>query len=178
MSDLAAQVWLIEREHEMSKPDKWDLRHYLLAMHVASWSKDPTTKVGAVCVGLDRRSISLGYNGFPRGLADLPDRYEDRPTKYLYTQHAERNALDNATFDLHGGTLATTMFPCVECTKSIISKGITKLITPPVPEPIGEPSWRDGCRHSLSMLREAGVRIIVLYQGVDEPDRSTGHSCP
>jgi dCMP deaminase len=154
--------------------DKWDLRYLKLAEHVATWSKDPTTQVGAVVVGRNKRNVAVGYNGFPEGIADLPERYAHRPTKYLYTQHAERNVLDNASFGLRGATLATTMFPCVECTKSIISKGVTKLITPPVPEPIAEPSWRDDCETSLAMLREAGVRIIIIYQGIEEPDRKTG----
>lgn len=145
-------------------PDRWDLRHYLLAMHVASWSKDPTTRVGAVAVGVDRRNIALGYNGFPPGIYDLRERYEDRPTKYLFTQHAERNVLDNAHFDLCGGTLVTTMFPCVECAKSIISKGITRLITaaPPEPLPDGEKSWRDTVPVSKQMLREARVSITIM----------------
>jgi dCMP deaminase len=142
--------------------DKWDLRHYLLAMHVASWSKDPTTQVGAVVVGADRRHMALGYNGFPRGVRDDVLRYKDRPTKYLFTQHAERNALDNAQFSCTGGTLATTMFPCIECTKSIISKGIVRLITPPMPEPIAEPSWRDNCPIARNMLAEASVQITVI----------------
>ena len=142
--------------------DKWDLRYFELAQHVSHWSKDPTTQVGAVCVGLDRRLISLGYNGFPPGVSDLPERYADRPTKYLYTQHAERNALDNAAFDLRGGTLATTMFPCTECAKSLISKGIKRLVTPPMPQIISEPSWRDDCPHSLAMMKEAGVKIACI----------------
>ena len=145
--------------------NKWDLRHYLLAMHVASWSKDPTTQVGAVIVGKCRRDISIGYNGFPPGIEDLPERYMDRPTKYLFTQHAERNALDNARFDCTDATLVTTMFPCVECTKSLISKGIKRLVTdaPPNPLPNGEKSWRDTVPVSRQMLDEAGVKIIIVH---------------
>lgn len=153
-------------------PDKWDLRYYFLAMHVASWSKDPRTRVGAVAIGgADLRHIALGYNGFPPGIEDLPERYDDPQTKYLFVQHAERNVLDNANFDLRGGTLVCTMFPCVECTKSLISKGITRLITsePPEPLPNGEKSWRDTVPAALQMLREAHVRVTIIDQGEDAP---------
>ena len=149
-------------------PSRWDMRHYMLALHVSTWSKDPTTQVGAVIVGKRRRDIAIGYNGFPPGIEDLPERYMDRPTKYLFTQHAERNVLDNARFDCADATLVTTMFPCAECTKSLISKGIRRLVTCPVPAPLEErgrhvPTWRDSVPASIQMLKEAGV--TVLYVG-------------
>lgn len=151
----------------MAVPDKWHLRHYMLAMHVSTWSKDPLTQVGAVVVGADRRDLTVGYNGFPPGVADLPERYADRQTKYLFAQHAERNALDNARFDCRGGTLATTMFPCVECAKSIISKGIKCLVSdaPPEPLPNGEKSWRDTVPAAIVMLNEAHVKIVIIRPG-------------
>jgi dCMP deaminase len=129
---------------------------------VKQWSKDPKTQVGAVVVGDNPRNLTVGYNGFPPGIADTPERLEDRQTKYKFMVHAERAALDNATFDTRGGILASTMFPCVECTKSIISKGIHCVVCPPRPEPIGEPSWRDELPLSEEMLKEAGIRIIHL----------------
>lgn len=147
---------------------KWDMRHYLLAMHVASWSKDPDTQVGAVIVGRDRRHLTVGYNGFPPGVQDLPERYAHRPTKYLFTQHAERNALDNASFDCTDATLATTMFPCVECAKSLIAKGVRRLVTTSPPTTLTDaagaviPSWRDTVPHALTMLREARVAILEV----------------
>lgn len=148
----------------MSIDDKWAKRYFELALHVAHWSKDPTTKVGAVIVGVDRRNVAVGYNGFPPGLHDAPELYDHRPTKYLRTQHAERNVLDNAHFSCDGGALATTMYPCTECAKSIISKGIKTLITPLPPEPLpnGEKSWRDDCAYSKEMLTEAGVSTIWM----------------
>ena len=74
----------------------WDQRFLDLAEHIAQWSKDPRTKVGAVIVDEKKRVVSVGYNGFPRGVDDNPDRYEDRTAKLLFVAHAERNALDNA----------------------------------------------------------------------------------
>lgn len=144
--------------------DKWAVRWFELAQHVAAWSKDPDTKVGAVLVsGADIRQTTFGYNGPPPGIKDLPERFV-RPAKYLFAQHAERNVLDNARFSCTGATLATTMFPCVECTKSMVSKGVKRLITPRMPEPLasGEWSWRNDCPTSLLMLKEANVRVTWM----------------
>lgn len=134
----------------------WTRRYFELAQHVAQWSKDPSTKVGAVVIAKDRRQIALGYNGFPPGIAD-DDRLHDRPTKYPLIQHAERNVLDNAQFDLNGATLVATMHPCTECAKSIISKGIVRVMCPPPPD---RPPWAEEARIAREILDEAGVRVI------------------
>lgn len=111
----------------------WDMRFLDLAMHVAQWSKDPSTKVGAVIVNDQHQVLSLGYNGFPRGVEDRVSRYNDRETKLLFVAHAERNALDNAYVDVRGATLYTSLCPCNECAKSIIQKGIKRVVTQPPP---------------------------------------------
>lgn len=100
-----------------------------LAEHVATWSQDPSTQVGCVIVDQQNRVVSLGFNGFPRGVKDLPKRYKDRDVKYLFVAHAERNALDNAPLSVEGCTLYSPLFPCNECAKSIIQKGIKKVIS-------------------------------------------------
>lgn len=143
-------------------PTKWEWRYYMLAQHISSWSKDPSTRVGAVVFGKDPREHCFGYNGFPPGLDDSPELYADRQLKYRRVQHAERNALDNARFSCVGGTLATTMFPCIECAKSLISKGITKVVTPRPPEPIAEPTWRDDCAYSVMMFQEVGIEVVWI----------------
>ena len=61
--------------------DKWDRRFLDLAAHIATWSKDPSTKVGCVVVGSDREIRSTGFNGFPRGISDDADRLQDRSKK-------------------------------------------------------------------------------------------------
>lgn len=151
----------------------WTKRYFDLAVHVSGWSKDPDTQVGAVVVGVDPRDIALAYNGFPKRIADTPARYKNRPLKRKLAQHAERNALDNAKFSCAGATMATTMFPCIECAKSIISKGLANLITPRPPEPISEPSWRDDCALALELLDEAGVGIVWV-----DPPVATAQDCP
>ena len=136
----------------------WDKRFLDLAEHVAQWSKDPRTKVGAVIVDEKKRVVSIGYNGFPRGVDDTPDRYEDRPTKHLFVAHAERNALDNAPLMVDGCTLYVPLVPCNECTKSIIQKGITRVVSY-TPE-------RDGAGFNwhitISMFVEAGIELFLI----------------
>jgi dCMP deaminase len=133
-----------------------DRRGMDLARTAAQWSKDPTTKVGAAIVGADPRHTSLGYNGFPPGIADTPERLLDRPTKHKLTQHAERNALDNATFDTRGATMYTTLAPCVACAKSIVSKGIARVVCDRVPE---HAPWSEEAAEGRAILEEAGVHF-------------------
>jgi dCMP deaminase len=135
-----------------------DRRGMDLARTAAQWSKDPTTKVGAAIVGADPRHTSLGYNGFPAGIADTPERLMDRPTKHKLTQHAERNALDNAAFDTRGATMYTTLAPCIACAKSIVSKGIARVVCERVPE---HAPWSEEAQEGRAILEEAGVRCEV-----------------
>lgn len=111
--------------------NKWDNRFLEMAEFVAGWSKDPSTKVGAVIVDDKKRVISVGYNGFPRGVDDAEMRYDDRPLKYKFVCHAERNAIDNSPMKVDGCNLYCTLFPCAECAKTIIQTGIKLVITKP-----------------------------------------------
>ena len=98
--------------------EQWDRRWLDLADHVSQWSKDQSTKVGCVIVGEANQVLSLGYNGFPRGVNDTPPERHQRPAKYKWTEHAERNALFNAArtgTNLTGAVLYVPWFPCVDC---------------------------------------------------------------
>lgn len=109
---------------------KWYRRFLKLAEHVSYWSKDPSTKVGAVIVDKHNRVVGMGYNGFPRGVMDHEERYADRPTKYKYVVHAELNAILNAAVPVDGATIFTYPFaPCTECAKAIIQAGIDRVVT-------------------------------------------------
>ena len=136
-----------------------DLRYYRLAEYIAGWSKDPSTKVGAVLVGKDRRNVALGYNGFPPGIEDLPARLLDRKTKYALTMHAERNVLDNAGFCVVGATLYSTQIPCSECAKSIVSRGIVRVVCPD--SPTREP-WASDSRWAKVMFSEVGIELVIV----------------
>lgn len=107
---------------------KWDERFFELAKLVSSWSKDPSTKVGAVLVDTDNRILSVGYNGFSRHNADTEKQLNNRPDKYLRTIHAEMNAILNyrgPLKDLSEATLYTyPLAPCPDCVKHILQANI------------------------------------------------------
>jgi dCMP deaminase len=141
--------------------DKWDGRFLDLAVFVADWSKDPSTKVGAVLVRPDRTVASLGFNGFPRGVLDHPERYDDRPTKYEMVVHAELNALLSTRESLEGYTLyVTPLPPCGQCAAAIIQRGIRKVVIAmdkDLPE-----IWAKKWELSSTMFGEAGIAVRVL----------------
>lgn len=138
----------------------WDVRFLDLALHVAQWSKDPSTKVGSVIVRPDKRIVSLGYNGFPRGVCDHEERYTERAVKYKFVSHAERNALDNVSEDVTGCTLYSTLQPCSECAKSIIQKGIEKVVT--LVDLDRKELVDDFYNYSYIMLKEANVVTVTV----------------
>jgi dCMP deaminase len=146
----------------VSKPEasKWERRFLELAHHVATWSRDPSTKVGCVIVDQRNRVLGMGYNGFPRGVEDLPERYADRPTKYALVVHSEPNAIANVLDrdSLLGARLFCTHMPCNECTKHIIQAGIHIVFCPP---PDME-RWAESQEWSKLMLAEAGVELVFI----------------
>ena len=78
--------------------NKWDKRYLELAKEISTWSKDPSTKVGAIAVSDQGGVIAQGYNGFPRGVVDAHSRLLDKETKYKYIVHAEMNCIYNAAY--------------------------------------------------------------------------------
>jgi len=138
--------------------NKWTERFLALAEHVAQWSLDPRTKVGCVIVDDKKRVVSIGYNGFPRGVSDTVARYADRDTKLLFVAHAERNALDNAPNTVEGCTMYVPLMPCNECAKSIIQKGITKVVTYRPDKDDGRFNWKI----TRQMFKEAGVMLVQI----------------
>ncbi len=142
-------------------PINWHRRFLELARHFASWSKDPSTQVGAVIVNDKRQVLGHGYNGFPRGVDDSPERYNDRPTKYAHVVHAELNAILN-TGDrnaLEGSTLYCTHFPCGECAKAIIQAGIKAVF---VPRDSRLCRWAEGHEVADTMFEEAGIETSTV----------------
>lgn len=136
---------------------KWNLRFLEMADLVASWSKDPSTKVGAVIVDANKRVVSVGYNGFPRGVDDMEARYNDRQLKYKLVCHAERNALDNASLTVDGCTMFVTFPSCNECMKSIIQKGIKHIVVRKTDREDNY-NWKE----AIMMAEESGVSITFI----------------
>jgi dCMP deaminase len=138
--------------------NKWDQRYLKLAYGIAQWSKDPSSKIGAITVGSKGQVLSQGFNGFPRGLKDDFSRLHDRETKYKYVVHAEMNAIYNATYNgtsLDGATLYVYGLPtCYECAKGVIQVGIKRVV---MPNQKIEGKWLDSWLTSMSFFDEAGV---------------------
>lgn len=108
---------------------KWDYRFLDLAKFISGWSKDPSTKVGAVIVDKNNRIVSVGYNGFPKHIEDN-DRLKERNTKYNIIVHGEINAILFANKSVEGCTLYTYPFmPCPRCAGLIIQSGISRVVS-------------------------------------------------
>lgn len=147
----------------MAVSAKWDYRFLALARLVSTWSKDPSTQVGAVIVTPDHRVVSLGYNGLPRGVQDSTARLHDRDTKYRLVLHAEENALLFADSHLlRGATLYTyPLPPCAPCASKLVQVGLGRVVTVP---PTAEQRARWGADWALAdeVLAEAGVEVDTL----------------
>ena len=141
---------------------KWFERFVELARHISSWSKDPSTKVGAVIFDDDKRIISVGYNGFPKNVYDDPEKYADRDKKYKMVIHAEINSIIFAKNNIIGCSIATWPFmSCANCTSVIIQSGIKRIVSPRLPLELIE-RWGDSCEISMKMYQESGVEVILL----------------
>jgi dCMP deaminase len=111
----------------------WDEYFMGIALLSAQRSKDPGTQVGACIVSPEKRILTVGYNGMPSGCSEdeFPWERTGDPleTKYLFVCHAEMNAILNSGHsDLKGSIVYTTLFPCAECTKAMIQKGIKEVV--------------------------------------------------
>ena len=110
---------------------EWDERFIGLAYHISNWSKDPSTKCGAIIVDKQHRVISLGFNGFPAGFADDYSLWNDRESKLGIVIHAEENAILFSKRDLGGCTIYTVpMPPCSRCASKIAQAGIIRVVAP------------------------------------------------
>lgn len=138
----------------------WDLRFLELAKLVGSWSKDPSSQVGAVVVDVDKRIISLGYNGFPKGIKDDVSILNNRDEKYKRIIHAERNAVLFAKRDLTNTCIYTYPFmPCTSCTGLIIQAGISRVVSVKVDEKKEYARWKDDFELSRKLFKEANVKL-------------------
>jgi dCMP deaminase len=145
------------------KYDKWSERYLDLARAVSTWSKDPSTKIGAVAVGSHGQIISQGYNGFPRGIEDTSERLEVKEEKYKYVVHGEMNCIYNSCLNglsLKDTTLYVSGLPvCSECAKGIIQVGISTVITQYDKEKVN-PNWAQSNLLTKQMFNEANVNYF------------------
>lgn len=143
----------------------WDDYFMALAFLSAQRSKDPYKQVGAVIVSNTNIILSIGYNGFPRGIPDekLPwgKSGDLLDTKYPYVCHAEANAILNANTDkMTGQRIYVTMFPCNECAKLVIQAGLVEVIYCEFKgPPYKRPQDRICYEASKRLLSLAGVKL-------------------
>ena len=142
--------------------ETWDKRYLELAKMISTWSKDPSTKIGAVVVGDSGQVLAQGYNGFPRGMSDLDELYGDRELKYKRICHAEMNAIYNASrtgVSLYGSTIYVYGLPiCHECAKAVIQVGISRVVM----QSMDTDRWGESCNLAQRFFREAGVEITYI----------------
>lgn len=132
---------------------EWNKRFIRLAMHVGAWSKDPSTQVGAVIVDEQKRIVSIGFNGPPRGTRD---GFIDRDQKLLRTIHAEKNAILFAHGHLEGTTLYCTHHPCAQCAAMIVQAGIKQVFYRRMADDFLA-RWQADVKEAEAMFVEAGV---------------------
>ena len=141
----------------------WGDRYTCLAKEISTWSKDPSTKVGAVVIGNNGEVLTQGYNGFPRSIKDTPQRLKDREKKYNLVVHAEMNAIYNASLNgvsLKGSTLYVYGLPiCNECAKGVIQVGIDKVIATRPADYNKE--WDESIKDAKALFKEAEVEYII-----------------
>lgn len=137
----------------------WDNRYMSLALEVAGWSKDPSSKVGALCVSPNRRQFVTGYNGFPVGIEDKPNYLEDKSIKNMYMVHAEVNCIINATVLLEGWTMYVTKAPCTSCAAAMLNARLKRVVCP---EPETGRRWFENQLQALAMLRTT-IEIDYLW---------------
>jgi len=168
----------------------WNAYFINMLCVISGKSKDRATKVGAVIVGKHHNILSTGYNGFPRGvyesLSDINgtshrhvkknmikeiNKRHSRPDKYMWTEHAERNAIYNAA--RHGVALDESRIfvdwiPCARCTRAIIQSGIIEVIIDARDQEEKERYWNerwyDDMVISQKMMMEAKVNLLYYKE--------------
>ena len=140
---------------------KWDKRFLELAEHYSKWSKDPSTKVGAV-IARGKFQVSQGYNGYPTYVGG-DEESDEREVKYGKIIHAEMNAilLGNLLPELYNYTLYTyPMLPCHRCASHVIQAGITCVVAPHT----DNERWVESIEKGKEMFEDAGIKVIeVIY---------------
>ncbi len=146
--------------------EDWNIFFMQKAQLMSTRSKDPSTKVGCLIVSPDRVILSAGYNGFPRGIKDTPERLNDRDLKYPRVVHSETNAIINAVRNgtiIRDAIVFVTQPPCPECTKMLVNTEIRELLHMDLDENKKDlPGWREKLHISFDMLDEAGIPHKII----------------
>ena len=133
-----------------------------MAYLVAMKSKDASTHIGAVVVGIDNEVRSVGYNSFPRGINDNKPERQERPEKYFWFEHAERNSVYNATLlgtSLKGCRMYTNGIPCCDCARAVVQAGIKEVIVDKLWDDNNDDIWIENANRTKVLFQESGVKI-------------------
>ena len=137
----------------------WDDYFMTMVYLAAMRSKDSSTHIGAVVVDEFNVVKSMGYNSFVRGINDdVPERQE-RPEKYFWFEHAERNAIYNAGRDLRGCKMYTNGVPCMDCARGVVQAGIKEVIVDKAWDDENKDIWIENAKRSTAMFKEAGIKV-------------------
>lgn len=143
----------------------WDAYFMSMARLAATRSKDRSTKVGCVLVGADNEVVSTGYNSFPRGINDdAPERHE-RPEKYKWTEHAERNAIYNAArigASTKGTRAYVPWFPCMDCARALVQAGVVEVVG--IKPDMMDARWGEDFARAETLFAEAGVKVRFMAE--------------
>jgi dCMP deaminase len=147
---------------------EWDVYFIKMARLASTRSKDQSSKFGCVITGQGNEPLTMGYNGLPRGI-EYDDEKQERPNKYIWFEHAERNAIFNAArvgTPLAGATAYISGTPCPSCARALIQAGIVRVVVPEnqtgnTEEPDSS-NWRDDLGATYKMLGKAGIAFEVI----------------
>ena len=158
----------------------WDDIYMTMTYLVAMKSEDPASKLGAIIVDEDNVLVSSGYNGLPRGIQVTPERLE-RPEKYFWFEHAERNAIYNAlrlNHSVRNAKMYTNGLPCMDCGRAIIQTGIKEVIFDNRWDIKQSDLWKENCGRTGHMFRERGINFrpynghfvvpVRFHNGIEE----------
>lgn len=147
---------------------KWDKAWIKKAKEFSEFSKDPSTKTGAVIIGSDNEQIGAGYNGFAIGVDDDEERYNNRELKYEMVVHCEVNAyIFGDKTKMKGATLYTWPFmSCSRCAAIMIQAGIKRCVAPKMPKD-KEERWKKNMDIAKMQFAEAGVKLVEI-EGIYE----------
>jgi dCMP deaminase len=163
---------ILEGTYLRYRHQKWDIRFLDLAYTVSKWSRDPSTKVGAVIVRPDMSVASLGFNGFPKGMTDHDHLYANRDEKYSRIIHGEINALVHAREPVYGYSLYTVPFmPCDRCFVQMAQAGITRFIAP-IASQESLSRWGTAFDKVRQYAREMALELVEI--DYTKPDENQG----
>jgi dCMP deaminase len=138
------------------------------AYHYASFSPDRSTRNGAVLVagvgGAAPRVIGRGCNRIVPDACARPERLE-RPAKYAWTEHAERDALFNAVLRGAGGKVprATLLGPWAaspDCARAMVGMGVARMVRHQHPGHGRRSDWAESLAVADEMLAAAGIEVV------------------